>query len=272
MLAKMALFCSIVPAFAQNAALVASLSGRAETGKSKPVLTLDWLADGAVIHVGAESKAVIILLNGHRFELGAHARATIGPAKLGNTSGPVRELDPLPPIPKAAPLNIQSDAAAVSRFRGTGMLKEMCPRAGMAALPESAKVSFHPVEGASVYEIVLENADGETVAERQTRATEIEVPLDPASHYFWRVRALGPAGVIAEDQAAFVTLSKEEAGARKAFAAAIGADPALAGEVDFESGLICEAMEEFSAALGKHPMDPAAKRGLERARSALLVK
>lgn len=267
------LFCSILPAFgASNAALIASLSGTATIDKSTPVRSLDWLADGAVLQVGAGSKAIVILLNGRRFELGANARATVGPVRLGKTSGPVHELDPLPPMPKIAPLEIASDAGAATRFRGAGNIKDMCPREGMAALPGLGKLSFQPVDGASAYQIVVEDADGNRVAQRQTTAAEIDVPLQPAARYSWRVRALGPAGVMAEDQAAFVTLAEDQVAARKAFAKAIGPNSALLAEVDFRAGLVREAIDEFNAALQADPSDRDARRGLERLQSVLAGK
>ena len=69
----------------------------AQISKLTRVSSVDWLTEGAVLRTGEKSKALIILLNGHRFELGANARATIGPTQLWNTSGPVREMAPLPP-------------------------------------------------------------------------------------------------------------------------------------------------------------------------------
>lgn len=268
---RIALLCSILPAFgASNAALVASLAGAATVDKSKPVASLQWLADGAVLRIAANSKVVVILLNGHRFELGGNAQARIGPTELWNTSGPVRELAPLPPMPKVAPLQLSSDAAAAARFRGAGNIKDLCPR--VAALPGGGKLSFHGVEGASAYQIVLEDAGGDAVAQQQTSATEIAVTLQPGSHYSWRVRAIGPAGVIAEEQAGFVTLSSDQAGARTAFANAVGVNSALLAEVDFATGLLCEAVDEFSAALQANREDVAIRSGLERARAALAGK
>jgi hypothetical protein len=274
MLRKIALFCSILPVFgASNAGLVASLAGTAMTGASTPVASLQWIADGAVVETGANSKLVVILLNGHRFELGAKARATVGPAKLWNTSGPVRELDPLPPMPKAAPLTVASDGGAAGRFRGAGKIQELCPRDGMIALPGSGKLSFRAVDGAVAYQIVLEDADGNEVAQQQTTATEIAVPLQPAMQYSWRIGALDKSGTVtAKDHANFATASEEQVKERKAFAEALGSNPALLAEVDFEAGLVREAIEEFTAAVHANPADTAAKRGLEIARSALAGK
>ena len=269
-----ALFWWILPAFgASNAALIASVAGTATTNRLIKVSSLDWLAEGAVLRTGEKSKALVILLNGRRFELGANARATIGPTQLRNTSGSVREMVPLPPMPRAAPLDGTADAVAAVRFRGATNIQELCPREGMAALPASARLSFHQVEGATAYQVVLEGEDGNPVVQQQTSSTEISVPpLKPASHYSWRVRALGQAGVIAEDQANFVTLSKEQVQARQAFANAIGRNLALLAEIDFNSGLVREALDGFRAALKIKPEEPEMRRALAQIESALAGK
>jgi hypothetical protein len=274
MLRKIVMLWWVLPAFgASNAALIASLVGTATTNQTMRVSSLDWLAEGAVLCTGEKSKAVVILLNGRRFEVGANARATIGPTELRKTSGPVREMVPLPPLPLAAPLDVTSDTVAAVRFRGATNIQELCPREGMAVLPGAAKLSFHQVEGATVYQVVLDGEDGNTVVQQQTSSTKISVPpLQPASRYSWRVRALGKAGGIAEDRASFVTFSKEQVHARQAFANAIGRNLALLAEIDFESGLVCEALDGFRAVLKINPGDTAMRRGLARVESALAGK
>jgi len=274
MFRRIALFWSIFPAFgASNAALVASLAGTATTGQLTRVSSLDWLAEGAVLRTGERSKVVVILLNGHRFELGSNARATIGPTQLWNTAGPVRETAPLPPMPRAAPLEVAADTVAATRFRGATNIEELCPREGMGALPGTTKLSFRRVEGATAYHVVLDDEFGNTVVQQQTSSTEILLPpLQPASHYSWRVRALGEAGVIAEDQASFVTLSKEQMLTREAFAKAIGRNLAVLAEIDFEAGLVREALDGFRAALKMNPSDPATRRGLAQVQSAVAGK
>jgi len=273
MLWKIALFGSILPVFgATNAALVASLAGTAVTDQSKPVAVLEWISDGAVLHTGDNSKIVVILLNGHRFELGPNARATVGAAHLWNMAGPIRELTALPPMPKPAPLRVAAEATPATSFRGGGEIRGLYPRQGMYALPGPGKLSFQAVEGAAAYSIVLEDSDGNAIADRQSAKPEIEVSLEAAKNYSWRVRAMGAAGVIAEAQASFATFSGEQAKARTAFATAVESNPALLAEVDLEDGLLREAIGEFHAALQANPADAAARRRLARAESALAGK
>lgn len=277
------LFCCVLPVFAADSALIASLSGnvtgQVPHGKQASVSRLDWLAAGTVLHTSAKSSVTVLLSNGRRFELGPAASATVGPTGLLHVTGPARELAPLPAIPKPAPLAMASDTVAVTRFRGGGKIAELCPRRGMAALAGSAKLSFQRVDGAVAYQIVLEDENGDKIVEQRSESTEIAVPLlKTASHYSWRVRALGPAGVIAEDQAGFLTLSDEQAQARQAFASGLrtamepSAALALLAEVDFESGLVREAIDGFQAALRLAPEDAAITRHLDRVQAALAGK
>jgi hypothetical protein len=277
------LFCYVLPILGADSALIASLSGNVTAqvphGKQAPVSRLDWLPAGTVLQSNAKSSVTVLLSNGRRFELGPAASATIGPTGLSNITGSARELDPLPPIPKPAPLAMATDTVAVTRFRGGGKIAELCPRQGMAALAGSAKLSFQKVDGAVAYQIVLEDENGDQIVEQQSVSTEIAVPLlKPASHYSWRVRALGAAGVIAEDQAGFLTLSDEQTQTRQAFASGVrkamepAAALALLAEVDFESGLVREAIDGLQAALRLAPQDAAIKRDLDRVQAALAGK
>lgn len=236
-----------------------------------PVELFDWLAEGARLRLGPQSRATLILVNGHRFELGPEARATIGTTRLTATSGPIRELDPLPPVPKLAGLAVSSGAAAGSRFRGSGKIAGMCPRNGMIALAGTVRLSFEKVDGAAIYQITVEDRDGNPIADERTRTPEITAPLEAGAHYSWTVRAFGAAGVIAEEQAQFDTLSKEQAQAREVFAERIRREPrgaAILARLDFDGGLVRDAIEEFEEALKAAP-DPAIERALAQARAAL---
>jgi hypothetical protein len=274
MLREAAMFWLILPALgAPNAALIAFLSGTVTIGQSTRASSFDWVAEGAVLSVGEKSKAVLILMNGRRFEMAANARATVGPAELSRTSGPVHEIDPLPPMPRPAALQVGTDTAGAARFRGATKIPELCPREGMAVRSDAAKLSFQRVAGARTYQVVLEDEEGNAILNQQTSSIEILLPsLHAASRYYWRVRAMGEAGVIAEDRAAFVTLSEEQMRMRQAFAKAAADNPGLLAEVDFESGLVREALDEFRAALGKDPGDAASERGLARVQAALAGK
>ena len=280
---QVALIWLIMPAFASDPALIASLSGHVtgatRQGKRAAVSRLDWLSAGTILQTDAKSRVTVLWSNGRRFELGPAARATIEPTGPSNLTGPFHELAPLPPIPKLAPLEIHTDTAAVTRFRGGNKIADLCPGQGMAALAGSVKLGFRKVSGADVYQIVLEDEEGDHLLDERTAFTEIASPaLQPGSHYSWRVRALGASGVIAEDQVSFVTLSAEQAKARQAFAEGLrraiepAAALALLAEVDFESGLVREAIDGFHAALQLEPRDAAIQRNLDRARSTLAGK
>jgi hypothetical protein len=276
MLRKIAFFCIVWPVLAaENTALVAALKGTVTINKTNPVSAFEWLPDGAVLKTGLKSSATVILLNGHRFELGPSARATIGATHLSATAGPIRELDPVPPIPKIAPLSIATGTAAVTAVRGAGKIRGLCPREGMAALAGPVTLSFQKVDGAAAYQVIVQDAEGNSIADEYTKSTEITIPLQPGRHYSWRIRAWGAADVIAENQAGFVTLTSEQIQARKAFADGIRtlADgSALLAEVDLACGLVREAIAGFQAALKLKPDDPALSRGLHRAEFALAGK
>jgi hypothetical protein len=280
LLRQVALIWLIMPAFASDPALIASLSGHVtgatRQGKRAAVSRLDWLSAGTILQTDAKSRVTVLWSNGRRFELGPAARATIEPTGPSNLTGPVHELEPLPPIPKPAPLEIGTETVAVTRFRSGAKIGALCPGQGMAALAGAVKLSFRNVSGADAYQIVMEDEDGDRLLDERTASTEISSPaLQPGSHYSWRVRAFGAAGVLAEDWAGFVTLSEEQAKTRQAFADELRKtmEPstalALLAEVDVESGLVREAIEGFHAALQLEPQDAAIKRNLDRAQSAL---
>jgi hypothetical protein len=235
-----------------NAALIASLEGTVTIGKSKHAASHEWIPEGAVLETAANSKALVILLNGHRYEFGGRARATVGAAQLWNTSGPIHELAPLPPMPHPAPLAIETDAAAVTAFRGSGDIKWSCLRTGARMLPGNSTLSFQPVEGATSYQVAVENEAGETISDDRTQGPKISMNLPPGRRYSMRVKAWGPSGIIAQGTVEFATLSDQEVQARQSFATALS-QPELLAEIDFENKLVCEAIGELQAAVKTNP-------------------
>jgi hypothetical protein len=153
------------------------------------------------------------------------------------------------------------------------------------------KLSFAPLADASSYTVTLEDDEGNILLRVSTPATSVEVPgqaLKPGSHYSWRVRAFGDAGVLGEGDAQFVTMSKDDMDRRAAFGTALNFedDPtrlkdaatrpedavmrlALIAGVDQQIGLLAEACDEFQTALGLRPSDPALQRALATAQAAL---
>lgn len=276
----------ILPSFAadccKNAvAVVASLQGQMSartSGKAERVAasTFEWLTAGAAIEVGASSSAVVILLNGHRYQLGAGAKATMGPNMLTNIRGPVHELAPLPPIPApAAAVDTIATSSGAVRLRGPNDVRNLYPREGMSALPGPVNLSFGIVAAASEYRLEIEDDGGNKILDQQTTATHVLVDLKPGSRYAWRVRAVGHNGIIGEGYATFVTISQQEAEQRTHFANAVGpaaGDPFVLGllaELDLRLGLLHEAQQGFRDALALRPGDAAIRRARELVDAAL---
>jgi hypothetical protein len=263
-------------------AVIESLSGeasvRAHSTKNRiAAVCLEWLPAESTIEVGAKSSAILILLNGSRYELGPGAKATVSAESLGATKGPVRRLDPLPPMPRAAPIvGNPTQIAGAARIRGSN-LRGLYPRDGMAVLPASAKLSFQAVPGASSYHVEVDDEEGSVLLDGRTESTELAVldgTLKAGRRYSWRVEAFSAAGVIARGAAAFVTISEEDLERRAVFAKAAEAGDqafrtALLADVDFRLGLLREARDGFVAALRLKPNEVAIQHALELVQSAL---
>jgi hypothetical protein len=242
------------------------------------VFPLDLLPAGSMIEVGPKSSATVLLLNGHRYELGQGAKATLTADSL-STKGPVRPLEPKPPLPRAIPIaGKPPQIAGAARVRGASNIRGLYPHDGAAALPMSVKLSFSRVPETSLYRVELEDEDGGEVLNLRTEDTDALIPdgtLKAGRRYFWRVQALGPAGAIAEGTAAFVTISEEDIERRAEFAKTMqnASDKAFAlallADVDFQLGLLSEAREEFLAALRLKPDEMSIQRALEKVQSAL---
>lgn len=237
------------------------------------VVPWEWLPAGSTIELAAKSSATLILLNGHRFELGPGARAEVTAESLARTRGPVQQLEPLPPMPKPAPIaGSAPQIAGASRIRGTE-IRGLYPHDGTALLPGPAKLSFLPVAGASGYRVELVDEQGSVLLNLRSKATEVDVPegmLRAGKRYGWLVEALGPEGAIAREWTGFVTVSEEDRARRAALASATEADSlALLAAVDFRLGLLREAQEEFLAALKLKPHDTAIQHALELVQTAL---
>jgi hypothetical protein len=284
------MFIWLLPAHAadcckNSVAVVESLQGQVSARKPGTelravALSLEWLPAGVTLEVGAKSSATLILLNGHRYQLGAGARATITADALTDARGPVRELPPLPPIPTAAPI---ADASATTsgavRLRGPNDVRSLYPREGAAALPGSPlNLSFSAVPQAATYQVVLQDEDGNQLASWQTATSQVSVAegiLKAGSRYSWRVRAVGRSGVIGEGIASFVTISEQGLQRRADFAKALRASTedslalALLADLDLRLGLLREAQQRFQAALRLKPGDPGIQRARDLVETAL---
>lgn len=258
-------------------AVVLSLTGSA-TANGKLLHELDWIEANAHIQVKPKSALSIVFENGRCFELEGGARGTSQPNGLTATSGPVREGKTLPPIPKPAPIkNVASSVSGAARFRnGAKDVRELYPHRA-SALPARVKLSFSPVEDATVYNIVITNSDGDAVLNMNTGGTVVNVSpdvLEPGARYLWRVRAMGAGGQLSSGDAEFVTLSRESAEQRAKFAEGIESlEPAmrlaLMANVDLRLQLLAEACEEYEKALSLRPADVEIKRAAAIASEAL---
>lgn len=267
-----------------SVAVIASLSGHAVVRppgrrEKMPVSTLDWLSDGATLEVAPQSQAVMILLNGHRYELRGGAKATVSGNAAPKITGAAQELPALPPIPRPAPVVAESaPTSGAVRVRGAAEMSGLYPRAGSVAISDKVALQYKAVPEATSYRVTLEDDAGNSLLNVTTESTEVVVPngtIQAGSHYYWRVRAMLSGAEIGAGMAGFTTLSPDDALQRMEFSEALGAsskDPAtiaLLADVDLRLGLVAEACDEFSAALKQKPDDAVLRRALDSARSRL---
>jgi hypothetical protein len=275
---------SATDSLGDSIAVVAYLSGSATVrspvkGKKIAVSSLDWLSEGMTIEVGPHSQAVLILLNGHRYELNEGAKATLTASAAPKISGHARELPALPPVPRPAPVTVDSaPTSGAVRIRGATAMRGLYPRAGTVALPDKVSLHYEAVPEATSYRITIEDERGSSLWQATTGSTDVSVPsgtVQPGTHYYWRVAAIKAGMAMAAGMAEFTTLSAENVREREEFARALrsksdnSATPALLAEVDLHLGLIAEACDEFGAALAERPQDPVLRRALDVARALL---
>jgi hypothetical protein len=267
------------PASAENAqpavAIVSTVTGSASIipspGAPSAVLhPFDSIPDGARIEAGPGSAVTVVLGNGKRYELGAKARATLNDDGLTRTVGPIRMLAPFPPLPSPAGFSGTGRAAAV-RIRSE-MVRNLYPAMPATALPDGAMLQFSPVAGAAIrYHIQLETDAGDIVFVTDTPSPQAPVPegrLQPGQRYYWEVKAIAGDAQVARGEAEFETLSEGQWKQRSAFQEAMTRDAdgeslALLGAVDRRLGLLCEAREEFHAALKRSPSSEALQLALK---------
>ena len=266
-----------------SVAVIAQLSGSATArtsaeGKPAAVHALDWIRSGTTVELGNGSRAVLILLNGHRWELRAGAKATVS-GDAAKVTGDARELAALPAIPRPAAVAVESaPTAGAAAIRGGETVTGLYPAGHAFALADNLKLQFDAVAKATSYRVTMEDDAGNRLLDVKSESNSVVVPSGTAqwgSRYRWEVRALGPSGVMARGGGSFATLPAEEALRREEFATAVHANGGdaealgLLGEVDLRLGLIAEACEEFSAALAQKPGDSDLRRALESAKASL---
>ena len=259
-------------------AIVSHMTGTASvTAGPGPAVALkpyDWIPPDATIEVAPKSSVTLVLVSGKRFELPERTRASVRADRLSPVAGTVRLLDPLPALPAIAPIaksaRTGGEAAAI-RIRGE-RISHLYPAGQAVALADRTVLRFDPVAGAAKYKVEVEDERGAPVAEFETSEPAVAVSagvLAPGRNYYWRVSSLDSAGPPARGAAQFVTLSEQNAVARRALRSRLEStgDPsslALLAEIDRALGLMWEARETLREAARKAPEDPDIRSALER--------
>jgi len=271
----------------RGVAVVESISGQVSAlgpgaRARRPLLNLEWLEEGVTVAPSTGARAIIILADGHRYEARGGVQAKIMAGSITAIRGTVHELEPLPPLPAAAPIaDNQAFTAGAIRLRGVPEIHNLYPRQGVFTLPASVSLTFSKVAEATNYRIKLSDEDGESLAIWETTATEFPIPegiVEAGSRYNWRVQGIAGGAVVAEGRASFATVSEQDLQRRADFGRAIRAmaseslQSALLADLDFHLGLLQQARDGFQAALRLNRGDPGVQHGLELVEAALTEK
>ncbi len=264
-------------------AIVAALAGgatvRSPGAPAREVRLFDWLPAGISVETAAASSLTLAFANGERHEMGASATATLGASGLAASTGPVKALAPIPPLPRTpglAPEARPGARNAAVRIRGH-RITGLYPRGEATVLPDEADLRFAPVPGATSYRVEVENEGGVVVFQAEVGAPSARVSpgvLQPGTRYLWMVRTLRSSGSPARGEAEFSTLAigvvERRAAVRQALAQTDSASAlALLAEIDRELGLFREARDSFRDALARAPGDDALRNALERVEATL---
>jgi hypothetical protein len=270
-----------------SVAIVAALTGTAWVtipgDRGATALRLfQWLPAKALIEVGKESGLTLVFSSGARYELGATAKVTAGTDAVASSSGPVRVVEAVPPLPRIAPIAAESRAGSrpgAVRIRGTTITR-LYPDARATALADTTVLRFMPLPDASRYQVDVHTDFGASVFRTETQLPTVTIApgvLKPGAKYHWEVRTLDRIGQAARGAAEFVTLDAEAVQARTTLkqsleAAGDAASLALLAEIDRSLGLLVEAREEFRAALAKAPDDVALRQAFDRLEQQLAAE
>ncbi len=264
-----------VPAPKPLAALISDLAGvvsvkPAAAGVTARAQRFDALPVGAILEVGPDARAEIVLAGGQRFELGPKARATIAAKRLTSTSGPITELPSLPALPSIVALDDSRPKGGLGGVRLRGTLISGLRPFQSVTLPERTTIRFNPVDGASRYSVEIENTAGRRIFVVESTASEVVVPagvLEPGATYFVTVLTLDKVGAAARGTSEFTTLTANDSRVREALRQSLeagGGDLALLAEIDRRLGLYEEALDGFRAALAKTPEDVVVQQAIQR--------
>ncbi|MCP4658248.1 MAG: hypothetical protein GY856_22780, partial [bacterium] len=271
------------PEAGEAVAIVCWITGEATVERPtaagvEPLAVLDRLAPGSVVRTAPASEVTVVFFDGRRFAIGAASRVAIRADDAQSEAGSVRILDPVPAVAELARLARSENPGkrpGAGRIRHTGTSDttfELYPRDGAALLSAAAILRFTPIAGVEEYRVeVIDEADEEVFAV-ETAATEVPVPagvLQPGIMYGWRVRSLDRGRLILHGEALFVTLSDQNARARRRLAerAADADDPGLRlllAAIDRSLGLWRDACDGVLSVAARAPSNAAVHRALER--------
>ena len=258
----------------------ASITSSPGQGKNR-VRLFDWIAAESVIEVAPGATVTLVFASGARYQLSATAKARIGPDSVTSSAGPVRALDPVPPLPRFAAIAADSRSgsrSAAVRIRGA-TIRQMYPNSGVATMADSTVLRFAPLPDATRYLVEVHTDAGTPVLREETRSPAVAVAphlLQPGVRYRWEVRTLDRIPQVAQGAAELITLDADTARARAALKQSLDANgdvssQALLAEIDRTLGLLVEARDEFRAALANAPADDALRQALARVEQQLAV-
>jgi len=218
-------------------AIVSSLSGTATRTSHRRTVALrlfDWLGADAVVRTDADTRVVLTLTSGKRYEIGEKADVTVTATVPKAAKGSVLELEPLPALPPVPVVDAQARPGARTgavRVRGTEWPATLYPDEGAAVLADAVVLRFDAAAPEIAYRVEIEDEGGRAVHAADGTATVVTVPphsLQPGASYHWTVRTLPKLGPALRAQAEFVTLPAETARQLRAFELGIKA----AGDTD----------------------------------------
>jgi len=235
-------------------------------GRKRTIERLDWLPDKSRVEAGS-ADLLVVFEPGVRYRFGRGARFTVSARGPEETAGPVEELERIPSLPLLTLAKEARPGPRAGGLRIRGGLQGLYPDEPARALCNGTFLSFVPAPGATSYQVVVRDGQGQVLWQAVTESPALAVPqgiLRPAAPHSWTVTTQGLVPELM-GTARFATLSESEAGERERLRAKLGAsasDRALLGAVDLRLGLLESAREHLEAARAQEPSS-AVSRWLE---------
>jgi hypothetical protein len=255
-------------------AIVSALDGKM-WAQGKPMRRLalyDWLHVGTVIDLDAQAQAVLVMMDGRRYELGGGSRVELTATSATTLRGPVKEAAPVPQLASLAPIAGRAPKLSGAVRLRAATIPKLNPCYTVVTLRDATVLRFEPIAGASQYAIEVQSEDGQRVFAQTIERPPLAVPsgiLSAGTNYIWTVRVTGD-GPPARSEGRFHTLDAEAEAARISLASALdAAGSGLLGGIDMNLGLLNEAIAELTAAAERPPDNAAVRAAADRARAAL---